>query len=111
MGLSGTLATRANGVELKLPSQVESSDAMAPLSPSVRTGGPARSAAGMMAALAHEFDVSVITSAFDKGVLPMEGVTPDRWSDVLEEREYGTRLIDAHTLYGYCASFPAVALT
>lgn len=50
--------------------------------PSVRSGGPARSAEGMLSALAHEFEFSVITSAFDyQDSSPMDGVTPDRWCD------------------------------
>ena len=48
--------------------------------PSVRSGGPARSAEGMLSALADEFEFFVITSAFDSASsVPMRGVVADRW--------------------------------
>ena len=50
--------------------------------PSVRSGGPARSAAGMLSALADEFEFFVITSAFDYASDdPMKGVVSDRWGN------------------------------
>lgn len=52
--------------------------------PSVMSGGPPRSAAGMLSALSNDFEISVITSAFDgrRSSVAMEGVAPDRWCDV-----------------------------
>lgn len=51
--------------------------------PAVRSGGPTRSAAGMLAALAEEFQIFVITSAYDMSPQPMNDVRPDQWCDAL----------------------------
>lgn len=68
--------------------------------PSVRSGGPARSAAGMLSALGREFEFSVITSGFDYGSsVPMRGVAPDRWCEGFGAKVWYTSQRCPHPLH------------